>query len=250
MCLIVLAWNAQPRERLVLVAHRDELHARATAAMDWWTAPRMLAGRDLVAGGTWLALGADGRFGAITNLRGAPVPAAAPSRGTLIPRFLASDASPAEFLAALAPEASRYAGFSLLLGDACELGYFSNGDPAGPRLLEPGIYGLSNGTLPSDWRKVRLSRDRLIARLERPLGEPEELLALLADRTPAPDDELPDTGLGLERERAVSPPFIVDPVYGTRAATAVVLDRDGRSRVVERSHAADGGIAGVRRFSY
>ncbi len=248
MCLIVLAWNVTVRERLVLVGHRDEFHARAAAPMDWWPAPRLLAGRDLVAGGTWLGLDDRGRFGVVTNVRGAPSPPDAPSRGTLIPRYLAGGAPPGEFMAGLGAEAHRYAGFSLLVGDERELWYLSNGDAAGPLRLEPGIYGLSNGTLGTDWPKVRGSRERLAARLGRPLGEPEELLALLADRTPPPDAELPDTGVGLELERLLSPPFIVGDRYGTRAATAVILGHDGRGRVVERSHAPDGAATGTRHF--
>jgi uncharacterized protein with NRDE domain len=248
MCLVALAWQALAAERLVLVGHRDEFHGRAAAPMDWWRAPRLLAGRDLVAGGTWLGLAADGRFGVVTNLRGAPSPPDPPSRGTLIPRFLAAGAPPSEFLAELAAEAPRYAGFSLLLGDERELWYLSNGDPAGPRRLEPGLHALSNGTLAADWPKVRRARARLAARLAQPLGEPEELLALLADRTPAADAELPDTGVGLALERALSPPFIVGERYGTRAATAVVLGTDGHGRVVERSHGADGAATGIRRF--
>jgi uncharacterized protein with NRDE domain len=248
MCLIVLAWHASARERLVLVGHRDEFHARATAPMDWWAAPRLLAGRDLVAGGTWLGLADDGRFGAVTNVRGAPSPKDPPSRGTLIPRFLAGGAAPGDFMGALAAEAHRYAGFSLLVGDGRELWYLSNGDGAGPLRLEPGVYGLSNGTLGTDWPKVRRSRERLAARLERPLGEPEELLGLLADRTPPPDAELPDTGVGLELERLLSPPFVVGERYGTRAATSVILNHDGRGQVVERSHGADGAATGTRRF--
>jgi uncharacterized protein with NRDE domain len=248
VCLIVCAWHASLAERLVLVGHRDEFHARAAAPMDWWDVPHLLAGRDLVAGGTWLGLDARGRFGVITNLRGAPSPVDPPSRGTLIPRFLAGNAPPAEFMGALAAEAPRYAGFSLLVGDPRELWYLSNGDPGGPRRLGPGIYGLSNGTLAADWPKVRRSRERLATRLARPLGEPEELLALLADRTPPPDADLPDTGIGLELERRLSPPFIVGELYGTRAATAVVLAADGRGRVVERTHGADGRPTGTRAF--
>ncbi len=248
MCLVVLGWNLPDRERLVLVGNRDELHARATAAMDWWTTPRLLAGRDLAAGGTWLGIDPRGRFGVITNLRGAPSPAEPPSRGTLIPRFLGGDAPAAEFMNTLATEGRRYAGFSLLVGDQLELWYLSNGDAEGPRRLGPGVYGLSNGPLAADWPKVRRSRERLAARLTEPTGEAEELLALLADREPAPDGELPDTGVGLERERQLSPPFVVDPRYGTRATTAVVLGRDNRGAVVERSHRADGAATGTRRF--
>ena len=248
MCLIVCAWNVTHHERLVLVGHRDEAHERATAAMDWWPAPRLLAGRDLVAGGTWLGVAGGGRFGVVTNLRGAPSPSAPPSRGTLIPRFLGGRVPAAEFMGALALEAHRYAGFSLLLGDERELWYLSNGDPDSPRRLEPGIYGLSNGTLAADWPKVRRSRARLAERLARPLGPAEELLDLLADRTPPPDADLPDTGVGLEAERRMSPPFIVGARYGTRAATAVVLDAAGQGEVVERTHGVDGEVTGTLSF--
>lgn len=248
MCLIVCAWQVPDRERLVLVGHRDEAHARATAAMDWWATPRLLAGRDLVAGGTWLGVDGRGRFGVITNLRGAPSPIAPPSRGTLIPRFLGGRAPAADFMRALASEAQRYAGFSLLVADERELWYLSNGDPGGPRHLEPGIYGLSNGTLAADWPKVRRSRARLEARLARPLGAAAELLDLLADRTPPPDADLPDTGVGLAEERRLSPPFIVGAQYGTRAATAVVLDANGSGEAVERTHGVDGEPTGTRSF--
>ncbi|MBS0393427.1 MAG: NRDE family protein [Proteobacteria bacterium] len=247
MCLVVLRWDPLSATRLVLVGHRDELHARATAPMDWWREPPLLAGRDLLAGGTWLGVDARGRFGVITNLRGAPQPAGAPSRGALIPRFLGAAVPPGEFLAALAPEAGRFAGFSLLLGDERELWYLSNGDGAAPRRLAPAVHGISNGPLDADWPKVRRSRARLAARLAAPPADPAELLAVLDDRAPAPDAELPDTGIGLESERRLSAPFIVHPVYGTRAATAVVLGRDG-GEVVERSHAPDGSPTGTRRF--
>jgi uncharacterized protein with NRDE domain len=248
VCLVVLAWNVPDRERLVLVGNRDEFHARATAAMDWWAAPRVLAGRDLAAGGTWFGIDPRGRFGVVTNRRGVPPPAGPPSRGTLIPSFLAGDAPAGDFMAEVAGDAHRYAGFSLLVGDERELWYLSNGDRGGPRLLAPGLYGLSNGTLDADWPKIRQSRLRLASRLARPPDAAEELFGVLEDRAPPPDAELPDTGIGLELERQLSPQFIVGEHYGTRAATAVVLDGDGHGQVVERTHAADGGATGLRRF--
>lgn len=247
MCLVVFAWNAVNGRRLVLVGNRDEFHARPAAPMQWWASPPLLGGRDLLGGGTWLGIGTGGRFGVVTNLRGGPSPPAAPSRGTLIPRFLASGDRPARFLAALAGEAGRYAGFSLLLGDDRELACLSN-DGGGVQLLGPGIYGLSNGPLDAPWPKVLKSRARLAARLRQPLGETHELLELLADRAPAADAQLPDTGIGLERERRLSPAFIVSDGYGTRAATALVIDADGSGSVVERSHGPDGAATGSRHF--
>jgi uncharacterized protein with NRDE domain len=241
VCLVVFAWQVSPQRRLVLIANRDELHARPTAPIHWWPEPPLLAGRDLEAGGTWLGVDARGRFAAVTNFRGGPVPPAAPSRGTLIPSFLAGDLSPATFLANLAGVAARYAGFSLLVADEESLGYFCNRAPESPRLLPPGLYGLSNATLDAPWPKLVRSRARLAAALDT-ADRPESLLELLADRRAAPDPELPDTGVGLELERRLSAPFIVDPHYGTRSTTALVLDGDGRGAAVERSFAADGRI--------
>ena len=232
----------------MLVGNRDELHSRPTAALSWWGDPPLLAGRDLGAGGTWLGVDARRRFGAITNFRGgAAAPAGAPSRGTLIPRFLAGDQTPAAFLEALALEADRYAGFSLLLADGDTLGYYCNRAPAGPRLLPPGTYGLSNATLDAPWPKLVRTREALSHQLH---GAPsvEQLLALLADRTSATDRDLPDTGIGVELERRLSSPFIVDPYYGTRSTTAVTIATDGSGEVVERSFTADGLVAATTSF--
>ena len=58
-------------DELLVAANRDEHHARPTAPLDYWPdTPGILAGRDLVAAGTWLAARADGRFAAVTNFRG------------------------------------------------------------------------------------------------------------------------------------------------------------------------------------
>ncbi|HXQ63555.1 MAG TPA: NRDE family protein [Steroidobacteraceae bacterium] len=249
MCLVVLAWNAVRGQRLVLVGNRDELHARPTAPMGWWRAPRLLAGRDLSAGGTWLGVDGRGRFGVITNFRGgAAPPPAPPSRGTLIPRYLAGELAPAAFLGALAAEAHRYAGFSLLVADERELGYFCNRAAGPPQLLPAGIYGLSNATLDAPWPKLVNRRAALAAHLGTAPLRAAELLDLLADRAPAADADLPDTGVGLAAERRLSAAFILGPEYGTRSTTALVLGVDGRGAVFERSYAADGAATGLRRF--
>jgi len=247
MCLVVFEWDPAAERRLVLVGNRDEFHARPTAPMAWWGEPPVLGGRDLLAGGTWLAVDAAGRFGVLTNFRGGGAPQDPPSRGTLIPRFLAADASPGEFLDDLAGDAQRYAGFSLLLGDRHELAYLSNGERSPRQRLARGTYGLSNGLLDSPWPKVTASRARLAAALAAGTA-PEPLLDLLADRRVAADGELPDTGLALELERRLSAPFIVGEGYGTRSSSVLWLSGDGRGVVLERTHAPDGASTGLRRF--
>jgi uncharacterized protein with NRDE domain len=250
MCLLVFAWNAAPGHRLVLAGNRDEFHGRPAAPMDWWPEPRMLAGRDLQAGGTWLAADADGRFAVITNHRSAsPPPANAPSRGALIPAYFAQSDGPLQYLERLAAGAGRYAGFSLLLGDATTVAYWSNRAGHAPRALAPGVYGLSNALLDTPWPKLTRTRERFAARVAGGLASLDALLELLADRHVAPDDELPDTGFGLERERLLAPAFIVGPGYGTRCTTAIAYDAHGRLAAAERSYDAAGRVVHTRRFA-
>ena len=163
-------------------------------------------------------------------------PAGAPSRGELVPRYVAGDLGPLDFLAELEADARRYAGFNLLVGDASGIAWFSNADGRSPHVPAVGIHALSNGIPGAEWPKVRLARARLDAALANSEPDDEGLLEVLAPRSPAPDAELPDTGVGLELERALSPPFIVRGDYGTRSTTVLVLGSGGRGRVLERSY--------------
>jgi uncharacterized protein with NRDE domain len=250
MCLLVFAWNAAPGHRLVLAGNRDEFHARPAAPMDWWREPRMLAGRDLQAGGTWLGASDDGRFAVITNFRStAPPPPGAPSRGELIPAFFAGSTRPLAFLERLAARGERYAGFSLLLGDADGVAYWSNRADHTPRALGPGVYGLSNGLLDAPWPKLTRTRERFAAHVAGGLSTLDAVLDLMMDRHVAPDADLPDTGLGLERERLLAPAFIVGEGYGTRCTSAIAFDARGRLQAAERSYDADGRALATRRFA-
>ena len=223
MCLIVLRFDPAAEHPLLMVANRDEFHHRPTAPLAWWPDAPILGGRDLQAGGTWLAVDRNGQFGALTNLRGAPMPKDAPSRGALIPRFLKSGLSPSEFLRELRHEAHRFAGFNLLLGSAAGIWLYSNADPGTVRLLATGIHALSNGRFGEPWPKVVGASRALEAHLHGE-GDGASLRNVLADRNVAPDDRLPDTGLALDLERRLSPAFIVSEGYGTRSTTVCALN--------------------------
>lgn len=246
MCLILLAWEKHPRWRLVAAANRDEFHARPTAPAQWWPgAPDLLAGRDLQEGGTWLGVTRSGRFAAVTNVREPQrYMTGAPSRGFLPGNFLVSRAPSLAYLAGLMPVAQGYNGFNLLVMDGATLAYLSNRFPA-MRTLPPGIYGVSNHLLDTPWPKVTHGKDDLRAALALDDDDAFEaaLFASLARRDPAPDAELPATGVGEERERALSSAFIATPEYGTRSSTVVLMGRDGEVRLIERTialPAADG----------
>jgi uncharacterized protein with NRDE domain len=253
MCLLVAAWRSHPRYRLIVAANRDEFHVRPAAALGWWPdEPRILAGRDLQATGTWMGVARSGRFGVVTNFRDLENPPSpdAPSRGMLVTRFLTGAVSPKEYLDDLRGAAPRYAGFNLLIGGPRTLYYFSNRDGAAARALGPGIYGLSNHWLDSPWPKLHRTRAGLAELVAHRDIEPEALFDLLGDRTPADGDEIPDTGLPPDWERALSAPFVVHERYGTRCSTLLLVERGGRTVVHERRFDGTGAQTGTTRIEY
>ena len=245
MCLVVAALHAHPRYALVVAANRDEYHARPAAPAAWGSDDGfegVLAGRDLAAGGTWLGVTRDGRVALVTNVRdGKAQDPAAPSRGALVPRLLASPLD--EAIASLAQDGARYNGFNLLAGDASSLRWMSNRGGA-PRRIDAGVHGLSNALLDVPWPKVVRTRERMLEWIAAGEIDVEPLFAALADRNRAADSELPHTGVALEWERILSSPFIVTERYGTRCSTIYTVDTAGRGEFRERSFAADGTLSG------
>ncbi len=256
MCLILFAIRQHPEYPLVITANRDERYERPTQQLaPWPEAPQVLAGRDLEAGGSWFGITRDGRFAAVTNVREWPPQSGWPrSRGTLVSDFLLGSMSAADYAAECTRHDDQYAGFNLLVGDSLNrdgggLWYCSNRGSDPLRQLQPGLYGLSNGALGDEWPKTRAGTTALRAELLRG-PTPEELLALLGDHTVATDAELPDTGVGIEMERMLSPRFIASDDYGTRASTALLIDRRGRAVLWEQNFAANGEPTTLQRFEW
>ena len=241
MCLILVAWQAHPTYPLVVVANRDEFYARPSApAGPWPEDPRVTAGRDLEAGGTWLGLREDGRFAAVTNVREPGVPKGIRSRGHLTRDFLLGDQPPGDFAGAV--DGPAHSGFNLLVADPEALWYRSNRDGAARR-LEPGVYGVSNHLLDTPWPKLAASRKRFaLALADLPSLEP--CFAILADREIVPDEALPTTGVSLEWERLLSAVFVQSPDYGTRASTVLARRRDGPILFEERRFGPVGSALG------
>jgi len=225
MCVIFVAHRAHPKHPLLVLANRDEFYDRPTAAAAYWKDhPEIYAGRDLVSGGTWLGVANKGRFAAVTNYREPASPRGVRSRGELVADFLRSDIDAETYLQSVAAKADEYSGFNLLVGIANrELLYFSNRDNE-IRRLGPGIYGLSNHLLNSDWPKVTNGLARFQTLVDGETISKADCFELLADETPAADGDLPATGVGVERERLLSPIFIRTPIYGTRSSTVLLVD--------------------------
>jgi uncharacterized protein with NRDE domain len=250
MCTLFLALDAHPAHRLVVAANRDEAHERPAAPAGFWEeAPELLAGRDLKAGGTWMGATRTGRFAVITNIR--DLPAHRPdalSRGHLVREALIGAAPPREFLERLADEAGAYNPFNLIAGDGAGL-YYLNSRERTVQRLEPGIYGLSNDVLDTPWPKVVRGRAAFADLLSERRIDREALMALMRDETRAPDEALPDTGVGIELERILSSIFIPGERYGTRMSTVVTLDPGGGT-FAERRFGPVGSALGETRFDF
>lgn len=247
MCLILFAVNEHPDFPVVLAANRDEFLQRPTApARRWDDGKGILAGRDLSAGGTWLGVSPTGRVAAVTNVRepGVVVPEAK-SRGGLVTGLLEPDTAPSQFLQTL--DGSVYNGFNLL---AIEEGLAVHGSNRGSAVVPEvtsvtsGVHGLSNASLDTPWPKVVEGRIRLakaLKGLDPGRIDWEPFLSLLRDADPAPDNQLPQTGVPIDLERALSSSFIRTKGYGTRCSTVVLLGSDGLCHFLERTFpSADG----------
>jgi uncharacterized protein with NRDE domain len=242
VCLIAFAWRAHPRWRLVLAGNRDEFHARPSAPLARWDDGVVVGGRDLEAGGTWLGVTDAGRCCVVTNVRDPRDPQLGVSRGLLATDYLRGVAGAAAHARALQAAAADYRPFNLLTFDAADAFYLGNRPVPKAQAVTPGIHGLSNADFNTPWPKTRA----LMRRLEAWLGTHADdgdfapLFAALADEHRAPDEQLPDTGVGLERERWLSSAFIRGELYGTRASTVVALGHDGRGMIVERRFGPNG----------
>ncbi|MBK9148914.1 MAG: NRDE family protein [Flavobacteriales bacterium] len=238
MCLIAFAYKTNPRYPLIVAANRDEFLDRPTVPAHFWPdLPGILAGRDGKALGTWVGITTNGRFAAVTNfrdLRRAPVNG--PSRGLLVRDAL---------LAEPPPDQEPMDGYNLLHGTVEHLRFRSNISGADERIA-PGVHGLSNALLNTPWPKVRRAVSALqdVAAMEEP--GVEAIFSILSDERSASDSELPDTGLDLERERALSSIRIAMPGYGTHCSTVILVSHNGEVRFEERTHAT--GFAVRERF--
>ena len=250
MCLIVVGWRAREDMELIVAANRDEWRDRPAESAHWWPDhPQIFAGRDLKAGGTWMGVTRDGRFAAVTNFRDpSDKRSTARSRGALATEFLLGTESAGRYLSNLSARSHEYNAFNLILGDGASLFYYGSREGV-PRAIEPGVHGLSNHVLDEPWPKV--VRGRVAMELALAEHDPgAALFRMLSDRDPAEDEELPDTGVGRQWERRLSPPLIAGDDYGTRASTVMTISREGEVRFEERTRSASGDVSGIARVAF
>lgn len=238
MCLVNFHYDEHPNYKLIVAANRDEFYDRPTAPADFWEDHlELVAGRDLLHLGTWLGVTKSGRFAALTNYRDpAEFGVKKQSRGDIVKEFLVGEHSPVEFLERLQVKKDDYAGFNVIVGDADTLFYYSNKQDE-IKKIAAGTYSLSNHYLNTPWPKVTKGKSRLRDYVvQHETIETDRLFNLLNDGEVASDELLPDTGVGIELERQLSPLFIKTPNYGTRSSTVLLIDRQQNIIFVERTY--------------
>ena len=244
-----------------MVGNRDEFHARPTAALDTWEGEAILGGRDLRSGGGWAAVDRLGRMAVVTNVRDPLAAQRGASRGALVAGFLRQHDPAAAHADRLSAIAQAWPPFNLLLVDAAGASFLGN-HPLERQELAPGVHGMSNGALGAPWPKTARLMAALSTWLERECTSIASassavddhalvpLWAALADEQRPADNELPDTGIGLERERWLGSAFIRGDDYGTRASTVLLIDAEGHGQMHERRFGPQGAFIGENRVAF
>lgn len=238
MCLITFAYQSHPEYPLILVANRDEFYERPARPAQFWVEeghPDILAGKDLLAKGTWLGLHKNGKWAVLTNYRDIEnIKDDAPSRGDLVLNYLKSSMSAKEYATLIKKDDEKYNGFNILIADQEEIIHLSNYSKE-LTVVEKGIHSLSNALLNTPWYKVRLTKDRLKDKIAQNSINTDSLFEVLFDKSLAADDDLPKTGLSYDLEKAVSASFIITPNYGTRCTTVLKINQQGEISFSERT---------------
>lgn len=246
MCTIVVIHRVHPTIPVIVAANRDEFYARTAAPPELrgHTAggARVIAGRDLRGGGTWLGATGEGVFAAITNQRTWNAPEPRPrSRGAVVGEALeaGSPAAIDAYLDALTP--GETLPFNLVYGDAERLMVAYGRDEGIERVeLRAGVHVVANDRIGSPHMpKAELAKARVDPIARRPWRELRPALqALLADDSvPELAVPAPPAGarFGPELVRRLQALCIRTPDYGTVSATLLALSERG---VLEHRYAA------------
>lgn len=259
MCIVAIAWQLFDELPLVLLSNRDEFLQRPTKQLHQWLDQPIYAGRDSQSGGTWLGIHQqqalnsqpatyqqNGRWAAVLNFRdGVQARADERSRGALVTEFLTSNISPIAFARQI--NLQDYAGFNLIVGDAKQAVIVNNRGHA-PMPLHAGLHLFSNGQPEESWFKTERLRGRirqevlpLIAEDSAPEHWQDAAFAVLSDKVSAPADKLPNTGVAIDIEQALSSVYIEPialtaletsmPTYGTRTQSILTLRNEDNAEI-------------------
>jgi uncharacterized protein with NRDE domain len=237
MCVVALALNQHPDWPILLVGNRDEFHARASAPLHAWDDDSgIIAGRDLVGGGTWLGVQPlHQRLAVITNVRsgGAPDPSKR-SRGELVTGALTADGL-------RAVDGTNYNGFTLLHLHGAAATLTSNSHGGSDIALPAAIHAIANQPFGSPCPRAAALAKALAAALAAGGAANEAaLFALLHAGHPMP----------YRPGEAAEQAFLRHETYGTRCSTIVRIDAAGRGVIAERRFDESGAFTGETRIGF
>lgn len=236
MCLLLIGYKVNTMFPLIIAANRDEFYARQTKNLHFWEDERIFAGKDVQAGGTWLAVHQDGRFAAITNIRDPKrMKSDKRSRGLIIMDFLNGSADSLRFMDELVNHCADYQGFNLLIGSEEAL-YFLNSDEAVVKRLPSGVYGISNASIDTPWPKLMLAKELFAKEVVAETVTADNLFAILKNEQHFPEHSLPKTGVGEDLEKLLSTIFIKSHAYGTRSSAVIMQHVSEKIIFEERDH--------------
>ncbi len=232
MCLLAVAFGLRPDFPLVVAANRDEWLARPAGPMQRLAAaPRVLGGRDELAGGTWLAVNEHGVVAGLTNkpMRGERDPSKR-SRGELpllVTRHTTAEAAAGALATSVQP--ARYNPCWLLVGDRSRLFYIDVTGAATPlvRELKVGVHVLENRPLTPVSAKATFTT-RALADVATWHGDllVERLHAVLKSHAVPP--AVSSAGEEFERPLVTEAACVHAGPYGTRSASIVLVPPDDR----------------------
>ncbi|MCO5551594.1 hypothetical protein L7F22_005099 [Adiantum nelumboides] len=248
MCIAFILWQCHPQYRFFLALNRDEVHSRPTLPVHWWPAnDGILAGKDLLQGGTWFGCTKSGRIALVTTFRENVDKAGLISRGHLITSFLKSTKAPLEYAQMVFDAGNEYSGFNLIVADLYteSMVYVSNrpkDNPVQPQVVMPGFHVLSNASLNSPWPKMIRGRAKMDSLVKDNLSYDElkerVLKEVLSDSVKADITALPKTGYGVDWELVLSSIFVnyvgKEGSYGTRSMVVFTVDNEGYVKFFER----------------
>lgn len=240
MCLCLFAINQHDEFPFILLANRDEFRKRPSEKAGFWKDhPHVLAGRDLQANGTWLGVSKDGKIAFLTNYRHPKYfNRQGPTRGKLVSNFLTNSSESRNYLNSI-ENVDAYNGFNLVAGTLNQLYYYSNVENQ-VKEIESGYHGLSNAFLNTSWPKVDLGKAQLQEAIESDKLDTDSLFNILKDEKQHDLRLLPDTGVGEDLEKMLSPKFINSEEYGTVCSTVVKVHQNGTIYFEERSFDSKG----------
>ncbi len=214
MCI---AFIKKSKLKTIVLFNRDESYLRQTSPMTVESC--YIAGRDIKAGGTWLAVDKkSGNFSFVTNIRDKSlVKDDKKSRGEI----------PLSLLSKENVYGEDYNPFNAIVGDKDSFFYqnYLMNKPV-PLVIEKGGFGISNEILPSLWPKIELGKKKLDELDEYDSNENliPKLLDLMGnsltfDFTPI------GTGFSKEQEHLLSSIFIKSRDYGTVSTTILIYEK-------------------------